>query len=391
MPWKETKIVEERMKFIARYLQGEKIAGLCNEFGISRKTGHKIINRYQSHGAQGLYDKSSIAVRNRKTTPLEIQKQIVALKREYPSWGAPKIAELLKRRYPEIKTPVISTIHSILDKNGLVTNRKNRARYKAQGTHLRSTTAPNDLWCIDYKGEFLLGNKQYCYPLTISDHFSRYLLTCEAMTNTKVTQAFPAFELAFKEYGMPLAIRSDNGAPFSSRALFGLSKLSVWWLRLGIKIERTQPGCPQQNGRHERIHKTLKLEVLGTRKANFLQQQEVLDEFVEQYNQIRPHAALNMQTPSEIYRPSPRTYPKILTDPSYANADRIASVSGCGAMAIGRQKRVFLSESFAHQPVGLYAQDDGIWLVKFMEYDLGFFDDQSLRFTPGENPFINEL
>lgn len=389
MPWKETNVLEERMKFISRYLQGEKIAGLCNEFGISRKTGHKIINRYRRDGAQGLHDKSSVAVRNRKTTPLEVQKLILGLKTEFPSWGAPKIAELLKRRHPQVKTPVVSTIHVILDKNGLVKNRGNRRRYKAQGTNLRATNNPNDLWCIDYKGEFLLGNKQYCFPLTISDHFSRYLLRCEAVSGTKANEAFPIFECTFKEFGLPLAIRSDNGAPFSARALFGLSRLSIWWLRLGIKVERTQPGCPQQNGRHERIHKTLKMEALGTRKANFLQQQEVLDEFVDQYNRVRPHAALNMQTPAEIYRQSPREYPRFLSEPSYPNADKIVMVSYCGTMPIGRQRKVFLSESLGSQPVGLYAQDDGVWLVKFMDYELGFFDDQSLRFTPGENPFIN--
>jgi putative transposase len=390
MPWKETNVLEERMKFVSRYLQGEKIAVLCNEFGISRKTGHKIINRYHAEGVQGLSDKSSVAVRNRKSTPLEVQKCILELKGEFPSWGAPKIAELLKRRHPEIKAPVVSTIHAILDKNGLVKNRSARRRYKAQGTNLRATTAPNDLWCIDYKGEFLLGNKQYCYPLTISDHFSRYLLKCEAVSGTKTKEAHPVFEGAFREYGMPLAIRSDNGVPFSSvRALFGLSRLSVWWLRLGIKIERTEPGCPQQNGRHERIHKTLKMEALGTRRANFLQQQEVLDEFVEQYNRVRPHAALGMKTPAELYRHSPREFPRFLTEPGYQNADKIVTVSHCGTMPIGRQRKVFLSESFGNQPVGLYAQDDGVWLVKFMDYELGFFDDESLRFTPTENPFIN--
>lgn len=391
MPWKETNVLEERMKFIARYLEGEKISRLCEEFGISRKTGHKIINRYEADGASGLQSRSSVALRNRKTTPLEIQKLILEVKKKYPAWGAPKISELLKRRHSDIKIPVISTIHAILDKNGLVKPRSQRQRYRAQGTNLRPTTAPNDLWCIDYKGQFLLENRQYCYPLTISDHFSRYLLGCEAVSGTKTDEAFPVFENTFKAHGLPLAIRSDNGVPFSSRSLFGLSRLSVWWLRLGIKLERIEPGCPQQNGRHERMHRTLKLEVLRTKRKNFLQQQEAFDDFVQQYNEVRPHEALSMKTPSEIYRKSSRDYPRFLPDIAYSNADRICSVAHCGSMSIGKRQRIFLSESLSGQEIGLYAQDDHIWLLKFMDYELGFFDDESLKFTPGENPFINPL
>ena len=347
MPWKETNVLEERVKFISRYLEGEKISSLCIEFDISRKTGHKIIKRYETSGFDGLYNRSCASLRNRMTTPLRIQKMIVDLKRQYSSWGAPKIAELFKRKYPNEKCPVISTVHAILDRNGMVKNRSSRPRYKATGTNLKPTNAPNDLWCIDYKGQFLLGNKEYCYPLTITDHYSRYLLCCEALSCTKTEDAFEPFEIAFKENGMPAAIRSDNGAPFSARALFGLSKLSVWWLRLGIKIERIMPGHPQQNGRHERMHRTLKLEV--ERRNNFLQQQESFDDFVQTYNNVRPHEALNMKTPSEIYKKSERKYPDHLPDLNYPNADRIAMVGHNGVISIGKQRRVLGCAPFVRQ------------------------------------------
>jgi putative transposase len=389
MPWKETNMLEERMKFIVRYLGGEKIASLCEEFGISRKTGHKIINRYQEEGVEGLRDRLSVARHNSKTTPLETQKIILDLKKKYPSWGAPKIVELFKRQHSDMKAPVISTVHAILDRHGLVRSRNSKGRYRAVGTVLKPARAPNDLWCIDYKGQFLLGNKQYCYPLTITDHFSRYLLSCEGVSGTKREEAFSVFEHTFKEHGLPLGIRSDNGVPFSSRSVFGLSRLSVWWLRLGILLERTQPGCPQQNGRHERMHKTLKLEVLKQKKANFLQQQEAFDEFIEQYNHVRPHEALGMKTPGEIYRKSSRSYPKTLPEVKYPDADKVKNVSHCGSILFSATQRVFLSESFGGQPVGLYLQEDGIWLIKFMDYKIGFFDESNLLFTPAENPFIN--
>ena len=236
MGWKESNIMDERLKFIARLLEGEKMAPLCREFGITRRTGYKLYNRYKDCGLQGLGDRSRRPLRHAHQLPYQVERAILGIKKEYPSWGAPKIREKLHRQFPDIQLPAISTVHAVLDRHGLVTRQKRR-RYQAQGTELVHATQPNQLWCADYKGEFMLGNKQYCYPLTITDYHSRYLLACEGVGSTKEEFAFSIFEHAFKEYGLPATIRTDNGIPFSApNALYGLSKLSVWWLRLGIAI-----------------------------------------------------------------------------------------------------------------------------------------------------------
>ena len=295
MPWKECQPMDERLKFVARLLDGEKMAVVCREFGISRKTGYKIFNRYRESGLEGLQDRSRRPYRHANQLPFQIERTILRLKKEYPSWGAPKIREKLLREFSLKKPPAISTVHAVLDRHGLVKKRRSR-RYKAQGTTLSDPHTPNGLWCADYKGEFMLGNKKYCYPLTITDYSSRYLLACEGLESTKESFAFTQFECVFKEYGLPQAIRTDNGIPFASpNALFGLSKLSVWWLRLGIAIERIKPGNPQQNGRHERMHLTLKREATKPASFNFLQQQTRFDEFIEQYNNERPHQAIGMK------------------------------------------------------------------------------------------------
>ncbi len=284
--------MDERLRFVARLLDGEKMAGLCREFDISRKTGYKIFNRYKDCGLEGLTDRSRRPYRHANRLPFQIEKRIVQLKQEHPSWGAPKIREKLRRLHSEIQLPAISTVHAVLDRHGLV-SRGRKPRSKAQGTHSPRPTRPNDLWCADYKGEFMLSDKRYCYPLTITDFASRYLICCDALATTKEVYAFTVFERAFKDFGLPLAIRTDNGHPFASTsAFFGLSKLSVWWLRLGIGIERIKPGNPQQNGRHERMHLTLKKEATRPAAKNFLQQQAKFDRFIHCYNHERPHQAL---------------------------------------------------------------------------------------------------
>jgi putative transposase len=303
--------MDERLRFIARLLDGEQMAGLCREFGISRKTGYKILTRYNDVGLEGLTDRSRRPYRHANQLPVQIETLIVRCKQDKPSWGAPKIRERLARLYPDVHTPAISTVHAVLDRHGLV-KRRTRRRNKAEGTTLSRPAQPNELWCADYKGEFMLADRQYCYPLTITDFASRYLIACEALHTTTEAYAFAVFESAFKEFGLPLAIRTDNGVPFASpNALFNLSKLSVWWLRLGIAIERIKPGHPQQNGRHERMHLTLKLETTKPAAGNFLQQQAKFDDFIDCYNNERPHQALNMQCPAQLYRPSPRQYQRL--------------------------------------------------------------------------------
>jgi putative transposase len=389
MPWRECYKMDERLKFVARLLDGEKMAVLCREFEISRKTGYKIYARYKDCGVEGLTDRSRRPYRHARQLPFQIEKAIVQLKQEHPSWGAPKIRERLRRKHSEIQCPAISTVHAILDRHGLV-KRRRRRRYTAEGTALSRPSSPNDLWCADYKGEFMLADRRYCYPLTITDFASRFLISCEALSTTRTMFAYSVFERAFKDFGLPRAIRTDNGAPFASaNSLFGLTKLSVWWLRLGIDIERIKPGHPEQNGRHERMHLTLKKEATKPASKNFLQQQARFEQFIHTFNQERPHQALGMRCPAELYQPSPRPYSG-LPELEYPFHDRTITVTRCGRICFGPQK-INLSQAFAGQRVGIKQVADQIWLVSFMNFDLGYFDNETCRIESAENPFAAKV
>jgi putative transposase len=382
--------MDERLRFVARLLDGEKMARLCEEFGIARKTGYKIYQRYKEIGTTGLTDRSRRPYRHANQLPMAVEKCIVRLKKEYPHWGAPKIRERLKQRWPETQCPAVSTVHAVLDRHDLVKRRRRRIRPRLTGTTLSQPMAPNRLWCADYKGEFMLANHRYCYPLTITDFSTRYLIACEPLSTTKERYAFGVFERAFQEFGLPEGIRTDNGVPFASaHALYGLSKLSVWWLRLGIQLERITPGHPEQNGRHERMHLTLKTEATKPAAANVLQQQGRFDVFVRRYNQERPHQALDMQTPASKYRPSTRPY-RGLEELEYPFHDWTAIITTCGRICYQRRK-VNVSQVFAGQKVGVKQTDDHIWLVTFMDYDLGYFDDETCRLEPIDNPFGPKL
>jgi len=386
MPWKECHVMDERVRFVGRLLEGETMAALCEEFGISRKTGYKIFRRYQSAGVRGLTDRSRRPFRHANQLPMAVEKTIVRLKKDYPTWGAPKIRERLRQRYPEVHCPAISTVHAVLDRHGLVRHRRRRPRRTGLRTGLAWPTTPNALWCADYKGEFLLGNRRYCYPLTITDFASRYLLACEALSTTQERYAFPVFERAFEEFGLPAAMRTDNGVPFASaHALYGLSKLAVWWLRLGIRLERIAPGHPEQNGRHERLHLTLKTDATRPAAPNALQQQARFDAFVHRFNQERPHQALDMATPASCYQASARPY-RGLDELDYPLHDWTAVITTCGRICYQRRK-INVSQVFAGQAVGVKQVDDHLWLVTFMDYDLGYFDDETCRLEPISNPF----
>jgi putative transposase len=281
--------------------------------------------------------------------------------------------------------PAISTVHAVLDRHGLV-KRRRRRHHSAAATFLSRPTDPNALWCADYKGEFMLGNRRYCYPLTVTDFASRYLLACDALSTTQATFAFAVFERAFKDFGLPLAIRTDNGVPFAApTGLYRLSKLAVWWLRLGIHLERIAPGQPQQNGRHERMHLTLKREATKPAAANVLQQQARFDAFVDEYNHERPHQALEMKVPGDLYTRSPRVY-RGLDELTYPFHDATITVTSCGRICF-KGRKVNLSHAFAGQNVGVTQVGDRIWLVSFMQYDLGYFDDETCRLEPIDNPF----
>lgn len=378
--------MDERMRFIARLLEGERMAELCREFDISRKTGYKIFHRYKDCGLEGLTDRARRPYRQANRLPFQIEALIVRMRQEHPTWGAPKLREKLRRQGLGISLPAISTVHAVIDRHGLVNHGRRRSTYKAEGTPLSRPDRPNDLWCVDYKGEFQLADRRYCYPLTATDFASRYLLTCEALEGTKERYAFSVFEHAFQEFGLPKAIRTDNGIPFASvSAFFGLSKLSVWWLRLGIGLERIKPAHPEQNGRHERMHLTLKKEATKPPGKNFLQQQSRFDRWRHEYNHERPHQAIGMHYPAELYRPSVRPY-RGLPPLEYPLHDRTVTVTQCGRLCFGARK-INLSAVFAGQNVGVREVADHVWLISFMDYDLGFFDDQCNRVECAPNPF----
>jgi transposase InsO family protein len=381
MPWKECSVVEERLRFVARLLDGEAMTDLCREFGISRKTGYKIFDRYKEHGLEALTDRSRRPVHYANQLPAQVESLIVSLKRNKPHWGARKIRELLLRRLPgDLRLPAKSTIHALLDRHGLV-KRMGKRRARAAGTPLSRPIAPNDLLCADFKGEFKLGNGRYCYPLTVTDQASRFLLMCEALETTREEIALTAFERLFADRGLPQGIRSDNGVPFASpNALFNLSKLAVWWLRLGIAIERIKPGHPQQNGRHERMHLTLKKEATRPSGMNTLQQQARFDDFVQEFNAERPHEAIAMKCPAEVYTPSRRPY-QGLPDLEYPLHDRDVLVTACGRICIYR-KKINISTVLAGQRLGIKEVDEGIWLVTFINYDLGYIDLEQRTCNP---------
>jgi putative transposase len=378
--------MDEKLRFIARLLEGDKMAPLCREFGISRVTGYKLFERYKDCGLDAFNERSRAPYRQANRLPYQVERTILGIKKEHPTWGAPKIHDKLIRRFPMRKPPASSTVHAVLDRHGLVKHRKSR-RNKAQGTPLVAAQQPNGLWCADYKGEFMLGNRQYCYPLTITDYRSRYLIACDGLASTRSDFAFTVFERAFRDFGLPAAIRTDNGTPFASgNALFGLSRLSVWWLRLGINLQRIKPGHPEQNGRHERMHLTLKKEATKPAAFNFLQQQERFDHFIGVYNNERPHQALGGAYPGDIYTPSARIY-EPPPEPEYPYHDRTVRVTRCGRICIGKRK-INLSTVFAGQLVGVREMEDQIWLVSFLDFDLGYFDKERDRVEPGPNPFV---
>lgn len=386
MPWMECDKMDQKVKFISRLLDGEQMAPLCREFNISRKTGYKILERYRHFGQAAFIEQKRTPYRYANKLPVQLECLILETKKRFPSWGAPKIRERIKRKYPGTRIPAISTIHAVLDRHGLVKSKLRRSKYKAKGTGLSDPTSPNSLWCADYKGEFMMGNRQYCYPLTITDYASRFLLSCESLSSTREDFAFEVFRRTFEEYGLPNSIRTDNGTPFASgNSLYGLTKLSVWWLRLGIELERIKPGHPEQNGRHERMHLTLKAETTRPPAENLLAQQETFDNFTQIFNFERPHQGIDMKCPGDLYKPSLRPY-KGIEPIFYPMHDQTIQITQCGRICRKKMK-VNLSTAFAGQEVGIKEIEEGIWVVSFLDYDLGYFDEENMRVEPVDNPF----
>jgi putative transposase len=372
MPWKATCVINERTIMISEHLSKDySIAELARRRGVSRKTAYKWIGRYQQDPAASLADRSRAPLHHPNALSAELEQTILAWKARRPTWGAPKIHSKL-RDQPDC--PAESTVSNVLQRHGLSRRQRRRARATPSAQPFSAASAPNDLWCVDFKGWFRLGNGRRCDPLTISDAASRYLLCCQGISGTTGwVSVQPLFERVFREYGLPCKIRSDNGAPFASLGLGGLSPLAVWWLRLGISLERIQPGHPEQNGRHERMHRTLKEAIKIQRTLG--RQQRVLDEFRRDYNQERPHEALGQQPPASIYEPSRRDFPSRLLAVSYPDDWLARSVRRKGEIK-WRGKHLYVSKSLAGQWVGLQPLAEGLWTIHFMTQPLAILDER---------------
>jgi len=375
MPWKETRVVDQRIRFIMELEQGHlSKASLCRRFGISRPTADKWIKRYQSLGLSGLHDQSRAPCRHPNETPRELAELIVGLRRRYPTWGPKKLRVLLERKYPQMPWPGCSTIGEILRRAGLTVPRKRRRRTPPHTQPFAACDGPNAVWCADFKGWFRTGDGSRCEPLTISDAYSRYLLRLQGMDETKGGPVKSLFEATFREYGLPAAIRTDNGTPFASRGLGGLSRLSVWWLKLGIEPERIEPGKPQQNGRHERMHLTLKQETASPPARDLRRQQTAFDRFRLTFNEERPHEALGQKCPASVYSISPRAYREPV-EVEYPCGFEVRSVKSNGVFN-WRGQVVFLGEAFGHERVGVAEVADGCWSVYFCRRALGIVDER---------------
>lgn len=374
MPWTRTDGMSERLKFIAAYLEHEgSFTDLCLDFGVSRKTGYKWVHRYEADGVAALTERSRAPQDHPNAVAADMVQAILAIRRRHPRWGPRKLRVVLGRQRPRSVLPVPSTIGDILKRNGLVRSRRRIRRSSPYGDRLRQYDAPNAVWCADFKGWFPVGGER-CMPLTISDGFSRYLLRCQALRHSLHRCARRVFESAFRAYGLPRAIRTDNGAPFSTLAPGGLSRLAVWWIRLGIRPERIMPGRPDQNGRHERMHSTLKAETARPPRSSFSAQQRAFDRFRAEYNDERPHEALRQQVPASLYRPSLRPYPNYLPHPEYPAHFQTRVAYPNGVISFGSMTQWYVSGCLAGERVGLEPCDDGRWRVHFGCVPLGVLD-----------------
>ena len=374
MPWQETCPVEERLRFVHEFHRLDlPMAQLCRDFGISRKTGYKWLARFEERGRGGLDDRSHAADAHPNATTPKAVEFILSLRRKFPHWGPKKLRRVLTMKAPAEPCPAASTIGEILRRHGLSKPQRRVKRTPLWTSPLTHATEPNSLWCIDFKGWFRTRNGVRCDPLTMSDAFSRYVLCSDVVRQPDERHVRPRMEAVFREYGLPLAIRSDNGPPFASRAAGGLSRLSAWWVRLGIRPERIEPGRPEQNGRHERMHRTLKAETASPPAANHPAQQRAFDRFRETFNEERPHEALGQQTPASVYRPSPRSYPECLPELVYPNNHELRRVRTDGTIQ-WTGENVYVSEVLVGETVGLEPLDDRYWRLHFGPVCLGYVD-----------------
>jgi putative transposase len=375
MPWKELAPVDLRVQFAAEWLKDEiPFAELCRRYGISRKTGYKWIDRYSGSGPADLADRSSRPHSNSRAIEKRVVDALVAARKYYPTWGARKIRAVLAERNPDVQFPAPSTITEIFKRAGLVHPKRRRGYCVPATQPFAVCDAPNDLWCTDFKGHFRVGDTR-CYPLTIMDGHSRFLIRCVGLEETDTSRVRPIFEDAFRELGLPIAIRSDNGPPFAARGAAGLSKLAAWWVKLGIRPDRIEPGHPEQNGRHERMHRTLDQETATPPEINFVRQQRSFDRFRDRYNDVRPHAALGQQPPSRFYTPSTRPFDPCPPDPAYPDGWEIRRVQRNGTVR-WRGSAIPITSALVDELVGFKEVNYDRWEVFFSFVCLGVLDEK---------------
>jgi transposase InsO family protein len=374
MPWKETRVVDERVRFIAAVTEDPKgnFSRLCARFGIRRQTGYKWLERYRALGPAGLDDQRPIARSCPHKTADAVISRILELRKEHPFDGPKKLrARLLALKEPGVVVPAASTIGELLDRFGLVRPRRARLRVPPHPSPLEPCSEPNEVWCTDFKGDFLLGDRTRCYPLTITDGASRFLIKCEGLTHPDEESARPHFERAFREFGLPKRIRSDNGSPFASKALGGLSRLSVWWIQLGVLPERIEPGHPEQNGRHERMHRTLKEQTATPPHPTLADQQRAFDRFRRDYNESRPHEALGQTPPAQHYEPSWRPMPEQPRTPEYDERFTVRRVTEKGQLKC-KGVNLSIGKLLAGQPIGLLPIDEEEWELHYGPLHIGY-------------------
>lgn len=374
--------MEERLQFVRDALSDRfTMSELCARYGVSRRIGYKWLSRYDAEGRPGLRNRSRAPHHCPHAIAAELAALLVAEREAHPHWGARKLLAVLARRHPRrTGWPAASTVADLLARRGLVQKRRHRRPTQHPGVVRPTTTAPNDLWTADFKGQFRTGDGVYCFPLTIADQHTRFLLTCHGVLSTQTVTARPVFERAFREYGLPLAIRTDNGVPFATQAVHGLSYLNVWWMRLGIVHQRIRPGCPQENGAHERMHRTLKRQAIQPVRRTCAAQQRNFEAFRHEFNHERPHERLGQHTPASQYRPSPRPYPDRLPPLEYPAHFIVKKITTGGTFRF-HSRLLYLANAMVDQHIGLEETDDGIWAIHFNGFLLATFDERDYRIT----------
>ncbi len=382
MPWKETCPMDQKIQLLSDYFKDEyTISELSHNYQLSRDTVYKWIKRYQAQGLDGLEELSRAPLSHPNATSPAIVSQLIETRLKHKNWGPKKIIARLEKLHPESAWPAPSTAGSILKKEGLVNARRRRPHTPSYTQPFQACTKPNDVWSMDYKGQFRMGDGRRCYPFTLTDNYSRYLLGCRGLSQPTSENTWPCLERAFRQYGLPLAIRSDNGAPFASTGLGGLSKLSAWLIKLWVRPERILSGHPEQNGRHERMHRTLKAETATPPRAHLKAQQQAFNSFRREYNLERPHEALGQEVPAAFYQPSRRVLPEKLPAVEYPSYFTVRQVRSNGEIK-WKGELVYISQALVGEPVGLRQISEREWEVRFSFHPLGILDEQLVKVRP---------